>query len=86
MAEAGLPGFELYGWFATFLPSGAPPDVVAALATVCNSVMSGDKAREFLRPLGAEPFPGSPETLARFVQTETEKWGKIVRFAGIQPE
>ncbi len=86
MAEAGIAGYDIGAWFATFLPAGAPADIVASLTHWCNTAMGSDHAREFLRPLGAEPFPGSPESLARFVQSETEKWGKIVRFAGIQAE
>ena len=45
-----------------------------------------DKAREFLNKLGAEPYPGSPESFAKVVAAEIAKWGPIVRAAGIQPE
>ncbi|MCC6474196.1 MAG: tripartite tricarboxylate transporter substrate binding protein, partial [Burkholderiales bacterium] len=86
MAEAGIAGYDIAAWFATFLPAGAPADIVATRTSWCNSAMTNERARDFLRPLGAQPFPGSPTSLASFVQSETEKWGKVVRFAGIQPE
>ncbi len=56
------------------------------LAEASNAVMTSDKAREFLTKLGAEPFPGTPESLARFVDSEIEKWGRLVRMAGIEPQ
>jgi tripartite-type tricarboxylate transporter receptor subunit TctC len=86
MAEAGVSGYALDGWFAIFLPAHAPPEIVNRLAQLCNEVLGTPKARDFLRSLGADPFPGSPEQLAQHVQSETAKWGQIVRAAGIEPE
>ncbi len=86
MAEAGLPGYELYGWFALFLPANAPREVARRLAEMSNAVVTSEKGREFLRSTGGEPFPGSPESLAKFVESEMAKWGRIVKAAGIQPE
>ena len=48
--------------------------------------MGTDNAREFLNRLGAERYPGSPESFAKIVTAEIAKWGPIVRAAGIQPE
>ena len=86
MAEAGVAHYELAGWFAAFLPAHAPPEIVARLADLCNAVMTTDRARTFLRNIGADPFPGSPDQLARHVARETEKWGRIVKAAGIEAE
>ena len=86
MAEAGVAGYELDGWFAAFLLAHAPRDVVLKLSDLCNAVMTTERARTFLRNIGADPFPGSPESLARHVASETEKWGRIVKAAGIEPE
>jgi tripartite-type tricarboxylate transporter receptor subunit TctC len=86
MAEAGVQGFELEGWFAVFLPAGAPKDVVQRLAELSNAVMTSDKGRELLRTLGADPLPGSPESLGKLVATEIPRWQKVVKAAGIEPE
>jgi tripartite-type tricarboxylate transporter receptor subunit TctC len=86
MAEAGVRGYELSGWFALFLPAKAPRDIAQQLADLSNAVMTTDKARAFLTNIGADPFPGSPEQLARWVDSEIAKWGGIVKAAGIQPE
>jgi tripartite-type tricarboxylate transporter receptor subunit TctC len=86
MAEAGVKGFELEGWFAVFLPAGAPPDVVQRLADLTNAIMTSDKGRELLVTLGADPLPGSPESLAKLVGTEIPRWRQVVKAAGIEPE
>jgi len=86
MAEAGVPGFELSGWLAVFFPANAPKDVTHKFAELCNAIMTSEKGREFLKSFGADPFPGSPESLAKWVESELAKWGRIIKAAGIQPE
>lgn len=86
MGEAGLAGYDISAWFALFLPPNAPRDIVQKLADASNAVMTSDKAREHLNKLAADPFPGTPESLARFVDSEIEKWGRLVKAAGIEPE
>ena len=48
--------------------------------------MATPKAREFMKSMYVERFPGTPESLARLVQAEMDKWGKIIKAAGIQPQ
>ena len=48
--------------------------------------MTSDKARELLVKLGADPIPGTPESLEKFVDSKIEKWGRLVKAAGIGPE
>ncbi len=86
MAETGLAGYEFTAWFALFLPANAPRDIVQKLADASNAVMTSDKAREYLKKLGHEPFPGTPESLAKFVNSEIAKWGRLVKAAGMEPE
>ena len=86
MSEAGLAGYELGSWFGVFFPANAPRDIVLKLTELCNASMTTEKAREFLRNLGADPFPGSPDSLARLVENEIAKWGRIIKAAGIEPE
>lgn len=86
MLESGVAGFVADGWLAVFLPAGAPMDITRKFADHINAVMTTDKAREFLRGAGAEPLPGSPESLAKSLIDENAKWGAIVKKAGIEPE
>lgn len=84
--KASVPGYDLGAWLAVFLPANAPKDVSQKLAEICGAVMTTDKAREFLRRLGADPFPGSPDSLAKLVESEIAKWGRLIRAAGIESE
>ncbi len=86
MMESGVPGYEVSSWFGVFLPAGAPMDITRRFAELCNTIMGTGTAREFLNKLGAEPYPGSPESFAKVVVAEIAKWGPIVRAAGIEPE
>ena len=86
MAEAGVPGFEIAGWLAVFLPANAPRNIAQKFADHCNAVMTSEKGRAFLKSFGADPFPGSPESLGKWVESELAKWGRIIKTAGIQPE
>jgi tripartite-type tricarboxylate transporter receptor subunit TctC len=86
MAESGLPGYELVSWQAVFLPANAPKEIVQRLAELSNAVATSDKAREFLRRMAVNPRPGSPQVLARLVESETLKWGELIRAAGMKPE
>jgi len=86
MAESGLPGYEMRSWFAIFLPAGTPMAIAKKLAEFSNAVWASEKGREFLRNLASDPFPGDPGSLARLVENEIPKWGRIIRGAHIQPQ
>ena len=86
MAQAGLAGYELESWFAVFFPAKAPRDITQKLAELCNASMTSEKGRAFLTKLGADPYTGSPESLAKLVEKDLAKWGKIIKSAGIEPE
>lgn len=86
MIESGVPGFVADGWVALFFPARTPIEIARKLADLSNDVMTTDKAREFLRKAGAEPMPGSPESLAKSVVEDNAKWGTVIRKAGIEAE
>jgi tripartite-type tricarboxylate transporter receptor subunit TctC len=86
MAEAGLPGYDLTGWFALFLPAKAPPEVTRYLADHIKRAITDPALVESLRSIGVEPWVGTADELAKAVVTDTEKWGRIIRAAGIVAE
>ena len=86
MVEAGLPEFVSYSWVGLFYPAKTPLAIARRLADAANAVMTGDKGREYLTKMGADPYPGSPEMLSKFVVEELERWGKVAAHARIQPE
>ena len=86
LAEQGLSGFESVGWFGIVAPAGTPPDVIGKLNAAFVKALSEPAAIEKIRVLGAEPAPTSPDGFARFIQSESAKWGKLIAEAGIKSE
>jgi tripartite-type tricarboxylate transporter receptor subunit TctC len=87
VAEAGgLPGYELIAWFGAFAPAGTPKNVVDTLNAAINKSMEAKDLRDRMDTLGVQLDPESPEWLARFARSESEKWARAIKQAGIQPE
>jgi tripartite-type tricarboxylate transporter receptor subunit TctC len=84
--ESGLPGFELDAWSAVFVPAGTPKPVVLKLNALFRKGLESPAARNFYQQAGLTPEPTSPEELAQFVKSESDKWARLVRRAGIEPE
>jgi tripartite-type tricarboxylate transporter receptor subunit TctC len=85
MAEF-LPGFEASGWYGIAAPKDTPPEIVDRLNKEINAGLADAKTRDRLAELGTLASAGPPAHFARFVAGETEKWGKVVRAAGIKPQ
>ena len=86
LAEQGLSGFESVGWFGIVAPAGTPPDIVGKLNAAFVRALSDPAAIEKIRVLGAEPAPTSSDAFAKFIQSESAKWGKLIAEAGIKSE
>jgi tripartite-type tricarboxylate transporter receptor subunit TctC len=86
LAEQGLSEFESVGWFGIVAPAGTPPDIVNTLNAAFVKALSDPAAIEKIRVLGAEPKPTSAEAFAKFIQSESAKWGKLIAEAGIKAE
>jgi tripartite-type tricarboxylate transporter receptor subunit TctC len=86
LAESGLSGFESVGWFGLVAPAGTPPEIVGRLNAAFVKALSDPAAIEKIRVLGAEPAPSSPEAFAKFIRSESAKWGKLIADAGIKSE
>jgi tripartite-type tricarboxylate transporter receptor subunit TctC len=86
-AEAGLKGFDLVAWNVWFAPRGTPPAIVAKLNAEIAAVLKDPEVQQRLRQLGYEPGAGEdPKRVAEFVQAEAQKWGELIRRAGIKAE
>jgi tripartite-type tricarboxylate transporter receptor subunit TctC len=81
-----LPGYEATAWFGIGAPKATPADVVDKLNREINAALADAKFTTRLHELGGVEFPGSAENFAKFIAAETEKWAKVVKFAGIKPE
>jgi len=84
LAESGIAGFESVGWFGLVAPAGTPADIIARLNAAFTKALKDPSVVEKIRSLGAEPSPTSPEQFARFIESESAKWGKLVSEAGIK--
>ena len=81
-----LPGYEATAWFGIGAPKAAPADVVEKLNREINAALTDEKFKARLHDLGGVEFPGASADFAKFIAAETEKWAKVVKFAGIKPE
>ena len=84
--EQGLPGFESRGLFGLLGPAGTPNDVVALLNREIGVVLRDPAIREKLIQQGIEPEPSTPEGLRDLVNSEINKWARVIKDAGITPE
>ena len=86
VAETGLSGFEVLGWFALLVPAKTPPEVIRRLNNDVNAAIARPAIVVRFAELGAEPLGGSPDQAAAFIKGEQDKWGKIIRDAGIKQQ
>jgi tripartite-type tricarboxylate transporter receptor subunit TctC len=81
-----VPGFEASGWGGVGAPKGTPSEIVDKLNNEINAALADSKMKFRLAALGATVFPSSPAEFGKFIADETEKWAKVIKFAGIKPE
>jgi tripartite-type tricarboxylate transporter receptor subunit TctC len=87
MAEAGVPGFETYGWYGVLAPGRTPKPVVDALHGVMAKALRAPELRSRLIEMGAEPnLASTPEQFGAFIRAEIDKWGRIVRESGAKSD
>jgi tripartite-type tricarboxylate transporter receptor subunit TctC len=81
-----LPGYELSSWFGVGAPHNTPPEIIEKLNKEISAALASPVMKARLADLGATPMPITPAALGTLIADETEKWGKVVRFAGIKPQ
>jgi tripartite-type tricarboxylate transporter receptor subunit TctC len=80
-----VPGYEASAFFGVGAPKSAPAEIVEKLNTQINAGLADPKLKARLADLGGIVLPGSPADFGKLIADETEKWGKVVKFAGIKP-
>ena len=80
-----LPGYEASGWYGIGVPKATPPVIVEKLNKEINAAVVEPKMKARLADLGAAAMPMTPNEFGKFIAGETEKWAKVVKFAGIKP-
>ena len=84
--ESGFPDFVVDAWYAIAAPANTPKDIVARLNAEIRQVVNSAAAKETFASEGLEAKTNTPEEMAAFVRAEYQRWGDVVRAAGIQPE
>jgi tripartite-type tricarboxylate transporter receptor subunit TctC len=81
-----VPGYEASVWYGIAAPKGTPPEAIDTLNKAMAVALADPKMRARLAELGGIPMPMSPDEFGKLVADETEKWAKVVKFAGISVE
>ncbi len=84
--EAGVKGYEMSFWFAAYVPANTPAPLVDRLHTLLVQATQSAAAQNFYSTTGIEAFTTTPAELAKFQAAESQKWGRVIKAAGIEPE
>jgi len=81
--EAGVPGYEVEGWFGLFAPTGTPAQIVAKLNKATVEIMNAPKTRELLEQQGATPSQDDATQFGAYVRAEQQRWPKVIEDAHV---
>lgn len=84
VAEQGIAGFEVTGWFGVLAPAGTPSAIVARLNKDINALLNEPDAKTRLQDLGVEVGTGSPADFGRLIASDTRRYGDAIRKLGIK--
>ena len=86
LAEQGLPGYESTVWYGVVAPSATPAEVVRKLNESINAVLTQKEMIETIKNLSGDPVGGTPESFTERIKSDTQKWAKVIKIAGVQSE
>ncbi|MFH1602308.1 MAG: tripartite tricarboxylate transporter substrate-binding protein, partial [Pseudomonadota bacterium] len=82
--EAGLPGFDVKGWYGTVAAAGTPKPIIDKLSTEIGKILTSPDTKEKIIKLGLDPFIRTPEQFAALMKADTAKWGRVIKTADIK--
>jgi len=83
VAESGVPGFDVSSWYALFVPAKTPPDIIRKINADTVAALADAVVRARLEPLGVLVASSTPQELATLLKSEMDKWGPVIKAAGI---
>ena len=84
MDEAGVRGFEVTSWFGLLAPAGTPAPIVAKLQKQAFEIVQEPQMVEKFGKIGLDVVADPPEVFATIIRTDTAKWAKVIKEAGIK--
>jgi tripartite-type tricarboxylate transporter receptor subunit TctC len=84
LAEAGVPGYEVTGWYGFYGPAGLASETVRRLHAEARRALTAPDIAEKLNRTGNTPLVSSPEEFAAFIRTEIDKWARVIRSENIE--
>jgi len=85
IAESGVRGYEVTGWYMVLAPAGTPREIIDKLHTEIARAVHDPAVKERFASLGTEPVGSSPEEAGAFLRAEIEKWTRVVKASGARP-
>ena len=86
LAEEGVTGYEAVGWFGIVAPAKVPPEIINALNAEIGQIIRMPDVQERLNRLGGEIAGGPPSSFAAYIKADADRWGRLIRDAGIRTE
>jgi tripartite-type tricarboxylate transporter receptor subunit TctC len=86
IAEAGVPGFDAVIWLGLVAPAGTPKPIVDKLSAALVADLKKPETAARFNTMGIVAQYDTPDEFKAFIAAETEKWRKVIKAAGIQPE
>jgi tripartite-type tricarboxylate transporter receptor subunit TctC len=86
IAEVGVPGYEATQWYGLVAPAGTPPDIIARIHAEAVTALRSQDVKDKFATDGAEPVGNTPAEFAALIKEELEKWTKVAKAAGIEPQ
>jgi hypothetical protein len=86
MIESGVRGYESYTWYGLLAPKATPRAIIMKLNAETIAILKLQEVRERLLADGAEPVGNTPEQFGAFIKSEIDKWGKVIKAAGLKAE
>ncbi|MBM3342422.1 MAG: hypothetical protein FJY56_09985 [Betaproteobacteria bacterium] len=86
IAQAGVPGYAVDGWYAMLMPAQTPRPIIARFATSLHRALQAPDVRQRLSSQGIDTAVSTRQELRKIIAADLAKWAKVVREAGVQPE
>ena len=86
LVDAGLAGFDVFGWNGILAPAGTQKTIVARIHGGVSQALGQGDVRQKLEGIGFEPVGSTPEEFAQFIRTDIARWAKLIKSANVKPD